>query len=106
MNNDYMRQLESMIEEMAISVGIKCIGIQVSRCPYLVYADAIECRFLYHQMHVVCTYVCTGHLESDAKSILCSCFLKVVKYYEDAIQSLQVVRSTSGGMDSREVVRK
>lgn len=103
MNNTYMRQLESMMTEMAISVGIKGTCVQVSRSPYLVYTDVVECRFWHHPIQVVCTYTCTGHLESDAKNILCSCLLKVAQYYEDAIQSLQALNTNDDKSCSMEV---
>ena len=105
MNNTYMRQLESMMAEMAISVGIKGTCVQVSRSPWLVYEDVIECRFWHHQIQVVCTYTCTGHLESDAKGILSSCLLKVVEYYTYAIQRLQALSPGNEESSMKEVSR-
>lgn len=105
MNNTYMRQLESTMTQLAYSVGIKDISAQIHRPAYIIYSDVVECRFLHRQIHVVCTYSCTGHLESDAKNILCSCLLKVVEYYTDAIRGLQILSPGDGESSVKEVSR-
>lgn len=106
MNNTYMRQLESTMAEMAYNIGIKDISAQIYVPTYTIYSDLVECWFLHRQIHVVCTYSCTGHIESDAKNILCSCLLKVAQWYTDAIRDLQILSPSSGEAVSMEEVSR